>query len=111
VTCRTIATPGGGLAIVCDRNRGHSRRVILCDGCDQKLDPRDTVSPKKNLDFCPTCARAAFVHWLKDCGGRGYDDHPRDQRRTAFRTWAIAHPAKFLELSKPRTAASLAEIP
>lgn len=109
MTCHKLQLPGGGIAIACTRGRRAS--YTLCDGCDVKLDPREGVSPKRELDFCPNCARPAFDWWKANAGGAAVygGREPLELKRNAFRFWARQNAEKFLELVK-RTAASVAEV-
>jgi predicted amidophosphoribosyltransferase len=100
----------GTLLIACSRGRRSKR--LLCDGCDAELSPKDAVSPRTNLDFCPKCAYPAFAHWLEHEGGRAVyaGGQPHELKRNAFRFWARANAVKFLELVK-RSAESLEQVP
>jgi predicted amidophosphoribosyltransferase len=107
--CIPMNLPGGGFAIACTRGRKSNHR--LCDGCDRELDPKDSVSPRRELDFCPKCAYPAFSHWLQHEGGGAVyaGNQPHDLKRNAFRFWAQQHSKQFLDLVK-RSAASVADL-
>lgn len=108
MTCRTIRTADGATLIACGP-RG--RRTTLCDGCDAKLPPKDAVSPQRELDFCPTCAKPAFDWWKANAGGAAVyaGAQSLELKRNAFRFWARQNKRQFLELVK-RSAASVAEV-
>lgn len=107
--------PGGGTVHVCDRGRKPKRKRcascnqlgdLECDGCDKPLCRDCAVSPKKNVDFCPTCARPVFEEWiaLKIPFGKPGVDHAtwRAYRRAAFRKWALENPERFDRLMKTK---------
>lgn len=93
---------------VCRQRRPTHR---ICDGCDGKVKPVDSVSPAAELDFCPACAKPALEYWLQNEGGRIVyaGTQALELKRNAFRLWARFHSKEFLELVK-RTAASVAEV-
>lgn len=99
MTCHTFKKDGF-TGVVCTRG---SRRVMLCDGCDQHLDPVVSVSPKEGLDFCPSCFDRAWKHWLSSRTAEVPVD--RQQRRQAFREWARSFPDVFLEFCSLTDAA------
>lgn len=107
--CDRINVPGGGVTIVCTRGRRSSK--LLCDGCDAELLAKDSVSPRRELDFCPTCAKPAFDWWKTNAGGAAVyaAAQPLDLKRNAFRFWARQNAPRFLELVK-RSAASVSQL-
>jgi hypothetical protein len=81
---------------------------VDCDGCDRPTCEDCTVSPRDELDFCPSCARPVFLHYLNSHGGRAvYEGGGKQAGRGSFREWARANVAEFLSRVK-RTDASLA---
>lgn len=95
--------PGGGFFIACGRKPPRRRCAtcgvlgagLECDGCDKPLCASCSVSPKEGLDFCPACARPAWVHWWKT--SPVVAGH-REQRRSEFRSWARLNADTFLKL-------------
>lgn len=79
---------------------------LECDGCDKPLCRTCAVSPKKNVDFCQRCFEPAWRHWLQ-LRPSSIAGETRHQRRAAFRAWVLLNVEKFLELSKPLTAAGV----
>jgi hypothetical protein len=100
----------GALVIACYRGKRPTYR--LCDGCDARLEPKDSVSPQRELDFCPTCAKPAFDWWKANAGGAAVyaGSQPLELKRNAFRFWARANARQFLLLVK-RSAESLEQVP
>jgi hypothetical protein len=115
VTCHTLRDDAGRpIGIYCTRER--KRRCytcqapnasLSCDGCDHVLCTGCAVSPRQGLDFCPVCFGAAFDWWKEN----HLFPANRADRRQAFRLWAREHHVKFLELARPRTKASVREMP
>lgn len=91
MTCRTVSG-NGWTGIVC--TRGREKTVLLCDGCDAKVEPALAVSPKPGVDFCPKCFYRAWRHWLTTRTTPIPAD--REKRRAEFRTWAAEHSDVFL---------------
>lgn len=109
-----IPLPGGGFAHICVRGRKPKRKRCLacsgeqladleCDGCDAPLCRSCAVTPRKDVDFCPSCTRPLFKEWCATEQGRGYKvarpgidgrTH-RHLRRAAFRRWAVENVARF----------------
>lgn len=81
---------------------------LSCDGCDHVLCTGCAVGPTSKLDFCPKCFEPAWRHW---CSITAVASMTKPERRQAFRLWARANAEKFLELAKPRTKKSHAEVP
>jgi hypothetical protein len=115
MTCHNLRDDAGRpIGIYCTRER--KRRCytcqapnasLSCDGCDHVLCTCCAVSPKQGLDFCPACAREAWLFFWRSAQPEG----DRAARRQAFRLWAREQPEKFLELARPRTKASVREVP
>lgn len=85
---------------------------LACDGCDEQVCAPCAVSPGKDLDFCPACAKAPFEHWKANEGGeRLYREKGRAVGRIAFRAWAKKNRVQFMALAKPRSEDSLKEVP
>lgn len=103
MTCTTVRGKDGTLMILCSRGR-HPRLkecatcglpgALLCDGCDQVVCGECSVSPATEQDFCPRCFSPVFKKWLTE-----YAVDPssttKQQRRRAFRAWAMAMPNAF----------------
>lgn len=105
--CSVQKLPGGGIVIACGRRRKpppcgtcRASAELECDGCDKPVCFACGVSPRKGLDFCPTCFAPAFEYFKANTAHSA----DRNVRRVEFRAWARANPEKFLELSKALTA-------
>lgn len=102
----TDPVTGKVIGIACGSRRARRCHVcaapdaqLECDGCDKALCGACSVSPKKGLDFCFTCFRPAWQHWL---GLPGVAPHAKvlsqADRRVQFRAWARAAREEFLRL-------------
>jgi hypothetical protein len=118
MTCTRIDVPGGGVAIVCTHG-GKSRKAprcsvvwpavstnctanatLECDGCDAPICRIHTLSPRRDLDFCPACTTPLKRWWLEN-DGRQYSGQPKSALLMHFVTWARGHLDRF-----PRSATS-----
>ncbi len=98
--------PDGGFVIACTRGERRRRCIAcgggaerLCDGCDKPVCSACAVGHTSEADFCPDCARPAFLAWLHGDGAEySGTAHTRDARRRAFRVWVRAHAEGFLAL-------------
>lgn len=82
---------------------------LLCDGCDKPLCVHCAVSPKREQDFCPSCAKPVFEGWCGLQEGKDWSAVPegrdpelhRQMRRDAFRAWARVNADAFTNLRDP----------
>lgn len=117
MTCHPFKSDDGKVTgFVCTRGArkkacatcGKHGAQLLCDGCDRPLCGECHVSPKKDVDYCPSCFRGVWVVWLRaqELGHLPASPTERQARRMAFRKWARENPAFFDCIG--RTSASVA---
>lgn len=95
---------GRGYVIACGRRRRVKCATckladagLECDGCDRPLCASCSVSPRKELDYCPRCFEPAWKHWLR-LFPTSASVYTREERRAAFRQWARHEADTFLRL-------------
>lgn len=114
MTCHVFRDEtGAAIGIACTRER--KRRCyscsapnasLSCDGCDHVLCTNCAVSPRPELDWCPNCAKPAWLHWFAMAKPAG----DQAARRQGFRLWARANADEFMRLAKARTKTSVREV-